>query len=279
MMTSSGLFWGDSKAMEDKTNGLFGGLATIQSCGTEVHFNTPVTDGTINTLIGQINRIIVDANKKSSDLYTSDEPTTVDVKLFISSPGGYLDPLFRFVDYINCIRKDGKLGKLVTIITGCSASAATLMAMIGDERYITEYATAMIHELSSGMQGQYTHLKSYGKHLESVHEKIIDIYCNNMKNPDRENVERFLLNETWFTSGEYLDAGFVDGIYGKVEDEENDDDEEEEEGAEPEVKSRKVPKGIVLPILLTGNQRTAEKKRKLNKHNVHTNKRVKVSTA
>ena len=91
------------------------------------------------------------------------------------------------------------------------ASAGTIMCIVADKRLITKHATAMIHELSSGRSGKFTHLMSYSKHLTDVHNILLNIYLEGSPNT-KEELERILNTETWYNAQEYLDSGFVDEI-------------------------------------------------------------------
>jgi ATP-dependent protease ClpP protease subunit len=85
------------------------------------------------------------------------------------------------------------------------------MSIVADKRFMTKNAHAMIHELSSGNQGKYTELRSYCKFLDQLHDKLVSIYCDKTKK-SRDEIEKLLRNETWFTADEYLKYGFVEEI-------------------------------------------------------------------
>ena len=92
------------------------------------------------------------------------------------------------------------------------------MAIIGDERYVTENVTCMIHEVFSHNVGTYTHMISGMKRLQTIHDKISKIYLNNNNKINNSDLNNLLNKETWFTAAEYVEYGFADGIYMSNED-------------------------------------------------------------
>jgi len=171
----------------------------------EIWFSCSVTNESINTLIKLMYEVLHD-EKLSAYRESSKE---IEIVLHIDSPGGSVNSLFKFVDFVKLLKK--KNIKLRTIINGRAASAATLMAIVGDVREITPHSHTMIHELSAVNHGYYTHMKSYSKHLDHCHAQIIDIYKKHIVD-NKADIENLLLKETWLSAEEYLELGFVDKI-------------------------------------------------------------------
>ncbi len=178
----------------------------IYTVGNEVHFTSGVTNDSIETIIKQITKIINKNHKKYED---------TDEKLLISwivdSPGGSVSSVLKFVDFIRLTKQRYPYLEYISICTGTVASAATIMASVADKRLITRSTHAMIHELSSGNSGKYTHLVSYTKHLNNLHNILCDIYMEKC-NLTRDELEKLLSCETWYTAEEYKAHGFVDEI-------------------------------------------------------------------
>ena len=80
-----------------------------------------------------------------------------------------------------------------------------------DKRLITKSTHTMIHKLSAGNSGKYTHLVSYTKHLNNLHNILCDIYMEKC-NLTRDELEKLLVSETWYTAEEYKAHRFVDEI-------------------------------------------------------------------
>ena len=184
----------------------------------EIWFNYAVCSASIDKLIKLVYEVVHD--EKLSAYRDNNE---LEIILHIDSGGGLISSAFKFIDFIKQLQK--KNIKLRTIINGRACSAATLMAVVGDKRHMTEHSYAMIHELSSVTWGSMTQLRSYQKHLDSTHEKITNIYFNNNRNNtnscndednneqiSKEEIEIIMNKEMWFSAQEYKHKGFIDEI-------------------------------------------------------------------
>jgi ATP-dependent protease ClpP protease subunit len=143
---------------------------------------------------------------------------TLEVVIHFNSYGGAVRAAFVFIDTLRQIQKRGI--KFRSIINGIAASAATLMALVCNERQITRHSHAMIHELSGMHWGNYTAIKSASKHIDDVHNQIVKLYdeCRRRTESPAADAEtplslsEMLLRETWFTAKEYVKMGFVDSV-------------------------------------------------------------------
>lgn len=178
----------------------------IYRVGTRIHFTEGINNRTIEMLIRHITKIINENKKKYED--TTDK---LKITYIVDSPGGSVSAVLKFVDFIGLVRKKYSYVEFTSIITGTVASAGTTMSCIADKRYMTKSACAMIHELSSGNSGMFSHLISYSKHLSNLHEILCDIYLERCK-LSKDELEKLLMSETWFTAKEYLALGFIDEI-------------------------------------------------------------------
>lgn len=178
----------------------------IYSIGNEIHFCDGITDESIEAIIKKITKII---NKNHEKYDGTDEK--LNISIIISSPGGSVHAILKFVDFIKMCKKKYSYLEFTSVITGCVASAGTIMSVCMDHRHMTKYGKAMVHELSSGRSGKYTHLKSYTEHLTDLHDTLVDIYLEKC-GKSREEVEAILSKETWYNAEQYLAAGFVEKI-------------------------------------------------------------------
>jgi ATP-dependent Clp protease protease subunit len=174
----------------------------IYTIGTEIHFTADINKETIEKMIKMISNIIDD---------NADETDELTIAYIVDSPGGCVNSVLKFVDYINMVRDKYPHVKFISIVTGLVASAGTIMSIVADKRLMTKHAHAMIHELSSGNSGKYTQLISYTKFLTELHNTLLDIYLEHSKKDKRE-MESILNTETWFNAQEYLEHGFIDEI-------------------------------------------------------------------
>lgn len=178
----------------------------IYSFGTEVHFTGPIDKNSIATVIKEITKVI---NEKNSVEYDKEKKFTI--CYIVDSPGGCVTSVLKFVDFLNIVRQKHPNVEFVSIGTGLIASAGTIMCAVADKRYMTGNSYAMIHELSSGNCGKFTHLVSYTKYLSQMHDRLVDIYLQK-STMGREEIEELLKDESWFNAEEYLEKGLIDEI-------------------------------------------------------------------
>lgn len=190
----------DSNIIKDKYDEL------IYSIDNEIYFTGSINKNTIAVIIKKITEII---NEKKEEFY--DDKKKLVICYIVDSPGGCVTSVLKFVDFLNIIRNKYNYIEFVSIGTGLIASAGTIMCAVADKRYITSNSYAMIHELSSGNIGKFTHLVSHTKYLQQMHDKLVDIYLTKSK-MKKDEIENLLKNESWFNANEYLEKGLVDEI-------------------------------------------------------------------
>jgi ATP-dependent protease ClpP protease subunit len=130
---------------------------------------------------------LIHDHKKKSD----EDPEKLNIIYIVDSPGGSVTSILKFVDFINVAKKKYPFVEFTSIVTGLTASAGTIMAIVADKRFMTKNAHAMVHELSSGNQGKYTEFRSYVKFLDQLHDKLVTIYCDKTKKSKNNFFGRF----------------------------------------------------------------------------------------
>lgn len=104
-------------------------------------------------------------------------------------------------------------GKSTAIITGMSASASSLL-MLGFDKVIgTPTASIMIHNVSTGAQGDYRVMEHTAKVLKVMNETILNAYeVKAGDKTDRDTFRKYLDAETWLTVQDALEIGLIDEI-------------------------------------------------------------------
>lgn len=191
----------------------------------EIHFNAHVDIETITRMKKLISHV-VDDNKRLLVKYQDDgsvppgqenEEDFV-ITYIVNSPGGSVHDILDFVDYIGFLRHTFANIKFISIITGLVASAGTIMCVIADDRRMTRFAYAMIHELSTGVaRTNYTRIQTHAEFTRKMHEDLVTIYqeCRGIDVKDEaetKKLEVLLLRESWMTAEEYREHGFVHTI-------------------------------------------------------------------
>ena len=135
--------------------------------------------------------------------YDSEPPP---IKLHINSYGGSVFAGFSTVDVIlNCKTP------VHTYIDGSAASAATLISVVGDKRFIYEHSHMLIHQLSSAMWGKFEDFKDEMENLDLLMTKIKKIYKEKTSMSTRQITE-ILKRDKWFDAEKCVELGLVDEI-------------------------------------------------------------------
>lgn len=103
--------------------------------------------------------------------------------------------------------------KVIVHIDGLAASAASFIAMAGDEIEIDEGAFVMIHDAYGGARGRAKDLRDYADLLDSVNASIVDTYVARTKN-DAATIKKWMDEETWMSGKDAVARGFADRLSG-----------------------------------------------------------------
>lgn len=128
------------------------------------------------------------------------------IHLRINSPGG---SVFAARAMEQALR-DHK-GKVIVHIDGLAASAATFIAMAGDEIIMSKGALFMVHRAWTGMWGNAEDLRKEAELLDKIDGTLADTYADKT-GKTAEQVAAWMAAETWFTAAEALEQGFATSI-------------------------------------------------------------------
>lgn len=126
--------------------------------------------------------------------------------VWLNSPGG---DVFA-ASQIYSMLKNHK-GKVTVKIDGIAASAASVVAMAGDETLIAPTAMMMIHDPSTVAMGNKSDMEKAIILLEEVKESIINAY-ETKSHLSRNKIAKMMSDETWLNAKKAHEMGFVDGI-------------------------------------------------------------------
>ena len=148
--------------------------------------------------------------------------------VWISSPGG---DVFA-ASQIYTMLKNHK-GRITVKIDSLAASAASVVAMAGDETLIAPTALMMIHDPSTCAMGNKADMEKAIILLDEVKESIINAY-ETKSHLSRNKIAKLMSEETWLNAKKAHEMGFVDGILfadnkKSVPEKENELNEEEPE--------------------------------------------------
>jgi ATP-dependent Clp protease, protease subunit len=128
------------------------------------------------------------------------------IRLRINSPGG---DVFDARAIATALKQCGK--KTVACIDGVCASAATYVALSCNEVEIADGAFFMIHKAWTLAMGNADDFLATAELLEKIDGSIADDYARKA-NITRDEALALMAAETWYTSSEALERGFVDRI-------------------------------------------------------------------
>ncbi len=129
-----------------------------------------------------------------------------DVTVFINSPGG---DVFAASQIYTMLRNHP--GKVTVKIDGIAASAASVVAMAGDETLISPTGMLMIHDPMTLAYGNKADMEQTITMLEEVKESILNAYVQK-SHQSRETLSQLMSEETWMNAEKALELGLVDGI-------------------------------------------------------------------
>ena len=174
----------------------------VSAQDNNIYFYSEVSRPKVLSLNKSLVRVSNSIRNRSSVLQCEDIP----INLHICSYGGSVFSGFAAVDYI----AENKV-PVHSYIDGCAASAATLMSVVAEKRFMHKRSFMLIHQLSSGMWGNYEALKDSMENCDILMETIRDIYNKHTKIPKKQ-LNDILKRDLWFDAETCLKYGLVDEI-------------------------------------------------------------------
>ena len=87
----------------------------------------------------------------------------------------------------------------------------TPIALAADEVVMSENSLYMIHNIWGGEVGESGDLRKAADLMDKMSNRLVNIYVSKTGKSEEE-IRSWMDNETWFDSGEALDAGFINKI-------------------------------------------------------------------
>jgi ATP-dependent protease ClpP protease subunit len=137
------------------------------------------------------------------------------IELHLNSPGG---DIFDGVSIHNALKAHSAY--IRTVIDGLAASAASFIAMAGDEVIITKAGTMMIHDASSFAFGNAADMRATADVLDKLSDTVASIYSDRA-GQTVEFWRNLMVEETWYNSSEAVEVGLADKVGGDTKKEDN----------------------------------------------------------
>lgn len=130
----------------------------------------------------------------------------VPINVEINSPGG---DVFSGSEIFTALKNYS--GNVEVDIVGLAASAASIIAMAGDQVKISPTGQLMIHRASTVSQGNSDDLSSDLQGLDSTDQAIVNVYQEKTgMNP--QDIYRMMSDETWINATDAVEQGFADEV-------------------------------------------------------------------
>ena len=130
-------------------------------------------------------------------------PDDAPIDLRLNSPGG---SVFDAVAIYNALTRHA--GTITVWIDGIAASAASYIAMAGDEIVMPENAFLMIHDPSGIVMGTAADMRDMAGTLDKIAASMTRGYAAKSGKPEAQ-IAALMASETWFDATEALDLGLA----------------------------------------------------------------------
>lgn len=132
--------------------------------------------------------------------------STTEIRLHINSPGG---EVFEGIAILNALRSHK--AKVVVIVDGIAASAASAIAAGADELVMAPNSELMIHDAWGLVVGNAADMHQMAELLDHLSNNIAGIYAAKAGGTVDE-WRAAMQRETWFSAQEAVDAGLADRV-------------------------------------------------------------------
>lgn len=134
--------------------------------------------------------------------------TAKNLSIRINSPGG---SAWDGLTIANAIVRHK--AKTTCWIDGLAASAASIVAMAGDEVITSKYGEMMLHNAIAVVMGNAKEMREVAAQLDQLNASIASYYADrSATGGDAAAFARAMSKETWYNADEMLAAGLVTGI-------------------------------------------------------------------
>jgi ATP-dependent Clp protease protease subunit len=207
-----------------------------------------------------------------SDLDSGKGPITV----WINSPGG---DVWAAAQIYNMLLS--YVEKVTVKIDGLAASAASVIAMAGDEVLVSPVSMLMIHNPATAAMGDKSDLEQAISMLDSVKDSILNAYVKKT-GLSKNKLSKLMDDETWMDANKAVELHFADRVMErpdlyhedepekKVPDEGDPDEEktdpEESEEKDPESPEKKDEDRTRTGFIYSSRQMAAAFTNKVRKH-------------
>jgi ATP-dependent Clp protease protease subunit len=163
-----------------------------------VFLGEPVTEELANLIIAQL-------------LHLESEDPDKDISLYVNSPGGSVYSGLAIYDTMQFIKPD-----VQTICVGIAMSMGALLLAGGakGKRMALPNAKILIHQVSSGFQGQATDIEIHAREIIDIRKRLDQIIANHTEQ-SLEKVTRDTERDYFMSAPEAVEYGIIDRVIDK----------------------------------------------------------------
>jgi ATP-dependent Clp protease protease subunit len=160
-----------------------------------IFLGTPVTDDIANLIVAQLIHLEADDPDK-------------DISLYINSPGGSVYAGMAIYDTMQYIKPD-----VQTICAGVAMSMGAMLLSGGakGKRMALKHSRILIHQVSSGFQGQATDIEIHAKEVIDLRKRMDELLADNT-GQDLEKVAQDTERDYFMSSEEAKTYGLIDRV-------------------------------------------------------------------
>jgi ATP-dependent Clp protease, protease subunit len=163
-----------------------------------VFLGTPVDDQIANLIVAQL-------------LHLESEDPDKDISVYINSPGGSVYAGLAIYDTMQFVKPD-----IQTICVGIAMSMGALLLAGGakGKRMALPNAKILIHQVSSGFQGQATDIEIHAREILDIRKRLDQIISNH-SGQSMEKVTRDTERDYFMSAEEAQEYGIIDRVIAK----------------------------------------------------------------
>jgi ATP-dependent Clp protease, protease subunit len=160
-----------------------------------VFIGQPIDDDLANLVVAQL-------------LHLASEDPDKDVSVYVNSPGGSLHAGLAIYDTMQYVRPE-----VQTICYGMAMSAGSLILQggAGGKRLVLPNARVLIHQPSSGFQGQSSDIEIHAREVLDLRARIEEIYARHTGQPI-EQIHDDMERDRFFSAEDAVEYGLVDRV-------------------------------------------------------------------
>lgn len=163
-----------------------------------------VNNSTSIDILDEIGLWGVNASDFINDVKNAGDVSEINVS--INSPGGNVFDGLAIYNYL----RNHKATVNVDVLA-LAASAASVIAMAGDNITMPEDAFLMIHAPYTASVGNADEMRKTADVLDKIQDTLINIY-ETKTGLDRESISNMVATETWISGSDAVDMGFANSV-------------------------------------------------------------------